>query len=224
MILNDDRFNISAKVPPGATKEQLKLMLQNLLSERFKLAFHFEKKELQIYDLVVAKGGLKMKESPPEPPPPPKDDNAAPAPPPRPANMGKMPMGPDGFPVMPPPRRNSQSMSMVNGRFRWVITDCTIPSLISQLTGQVGRPITDATGVTGKYDVTLIFALETTGGRGAAMPAPSEGGALAIPSDSDAGPTIFAALQEQLGLKLEQKKGAVDMLVFDHVEKMPTEN
>ncbi len=59
-----DNFDIIAKVPPGATKEQVPLMLQNLLAERFGLKVHFEKKEMPIYNLVVAKAVAKSKESP----------------------------------------------------------------------------------------------------------------------------------------------------------------
>jgi uncharacterized protein (TIGR03435 family) len=96
--------------------------------------------------------------------------------------------------------------------------------IATMLTGQVGRPVTDSTGLTGKYDYTLTFASETMGGGGgAALVAASDSGPLLDP-DGDNGPTIFSAIQEQLGLKLEQKKGTVDMFVIDHVEKMPTEN
>src|ERR1700691_980116 len=58
--LDDERFTVVAKVPEGATKEQLKLMMRNLLMERFKLAAHFEKKDVSGYQMVVAKGGPKL--------------------------------------------------------------------------------------------------------------------------------------------------------------------
>ena len=70
--LNADRFVVSAKVPPGTTKEDFRIMQQNLLAERFKLKIHRDKKEMQVYELVVAKNGPKFKESaavPAEPPP-----------------------------------------------------------------------------------------------------------------------------------------------------------
>jgi uncharacterized protein (TIGR03435 family) len=57
------RFDISARVPAGATKEQFNLMLQNLLAERFKLAIRRDRKEIQVYELVVGKGGIKFHES-----------------------------------------------------------------------------------------------------------------------------------------------------------------
>jgi uncharacterized protein (TIGR03435 family) len=220
-------FNITAKVPPGATEEQLKGMLQNLLAERFKLTFHYEKKEMQVYDLVVAKGGLKMKESPPEPPPAPPDGNTEKTAPP-PAPVTRMARDADGFLILPT-RRGGSSTVFSRGRLRMRSSAVTMKQLVGALTGQVGRPVTDATGLTGKYDFTLTWGPDGMGaigtrGASAAMPAPAEGGAVAIVPDSDPAPTIFAAIQEQLGLRLEQKKGTVDMFIIDHVEKTPTEN
>src|SRR5262249_3697028 len=61
--LGSERYDIIAKVPPGTTKEQLRLMLQNLLAERFQVSLHHESKELPMFALVVAKGGPKMKEA-----------------------------------------------------------------------------------------------------------------------------------------------------------------
>jgi uncharacterized protein (TIGR03435 family) len=62
-FLNTERFDINVKVPKGATKEEYKVMLQNLLTERFKVTLHHEKKEMPVYELVVAKNGPKLKES-----------------------------------------------------------------------------------------------------------------------------------------------------------------
>src|ERR1700722_3983486 len=77
--IDTERFDIVAKVPQGATKDDVKLMLQNLLAERFKLTLHREKKDLPMYALVVAKRGPTMKESPPDDPnaKEAKDDDAA---------------------------------------------------------------------------------------------------------------------------------------------------
>jgi uncharacterized protein (TIGR03435 family) len=75
------------------------------------------------------------------------------------------------------------------------------------LAGPVGGPVSDATGLEGKYDFTVSWVSAPAG---------------VIPDD--AGPTIFGAIQEQLGLKLTPKKVMVDMLVVDHMEKAPTEN
>jgi uncharacterized protein (TIGR03435 family) len=75
----------------------------------------------------------------------------------------------------------------------------------------VHAPVADATGLQGKFDFTLSWVMD-------------RGAPFAPPPDDDAGPTIFNALQSQLGLRLEQKKGPVDRLVIDHAEKVPTGN
>ena len=90
----------------------------------------------------------------------------------------------------------------------------------------VGRPVVDKTGLAGTYDVMLDFSPEGMG-PGPKGPAPGEAGGnpAEAPRDSnDSGPTIFTALQEQLGLKLESRKGPVDLLVVESVEKVPTKN
>jgi uncharacterized protein (TIGR03435 family) len=102
-----------------------------------------------------------------------------------------------------------------------VFSDSSVAGLAGQLTLNLGRPVIDRTGIKGSYD----FALDWT-------PAPDEGGAETIglppraepPSAGESnGPSIFTALQDQLGLKLKSQKGPVDILVIDHVER-PSEN
>src|SRR5271165_4347402 len=92
-FLDSERFDITATMPPETTKEQFRVMLQNLLAERFKLTVHRETKELPMYSLVVAKNGPKMKESA-EMPAPTETPDAPPPPPPLPSQPK---MGPDGF-------------------------------------------------------------------------------------------------------------------------------
>lgn len=195
--MRDQRFNLSAKVPLGATKEQFKLMLQNMLAERFKLSVHFDKKEMQRSELVVAKGGPKLKESAIAPPP--KEDGADPKPPEKPAEPKSF-MAKNGYPAV-----TGEGMAMGYGRARMVYPRQTVEFLAGMLSGQLHHPVTNATGLSGKYDIALFWDMRGT-------------------SDPDAGPTLEAALQSQLGLKLEQKKGRVDIVVVDHAEKVPTEN
>jgi uncharacterized protein (TIGR03435 family) len=94
-------------------------------------------------------------------------------------------------------------------------------------------PVVDRTGLTGNYDFTFYFAPEGLAGMRPPAglppppnaPPPGEGGpGMPMASAPDASPNIFAAVQEQLGLKLEQRKGPVDLLVIDHLEKAPIEN
>jgi uncharacterized protein (TIGR03435 family) len=184
--LREARFDIVAKVPDGATMEQFHLMLQNLLKERFQLAMHHEKKEMQAFELTVAKNGAKLQESTGDP---------APAPP---GTRAERTLGPDGFPVLPPGRFSSTSMISDKARQRFAAT--SMGDLAGNLSGQLGRPVTDSTGLKGKYDFTLSWVRD------------------------DSGPTLFGAVQEQLGLKLTSTKAPVDIIVVDHIEKTPTEN
>src|ERR1035438_637147 len=236
--LDRERFDIVAKIPQGATKEQFQQMLQNLLVERFKLALHHETKELPMYALVVGKGGPKLKESvdddataasgaapPPLPPPPGSDGGPV-----------RMKIGADGMPQLPPGMgKNGMMMMMMNGnggpRMHLVGNGQPVSALLDMLANQLGRPVVDETGLKAKYDITLDFAPDRREGpMGMMHPPPPEhdgalggGGPMASASDIG-GPTIFTALQEQLGLKLEQRKGPVDLLVIDRLEKVPTEN
>lgn len=231
-----ERYDITAKVPPGTTKEQFQLMLQSLLAERFKLTVHRQSKELPIYALVVAKGGPKMKESVVDP-------NAATAGGP---NAGaaeggrgsplanaavRATVGKDGFPQLPPGGRGALMIMGMNGRMRMAANGQSMGQLAEMLSNQLSRPVLDETGLQANYDYTLEFAPDEASmgmmkGMPMPMPPPGEGagpGPAAAP-DGSSGPTIFSALQEQLGLRLEARKGPVDMLVIDTLEKVPTEN
>jgi uncharacterized protein (TIGR03435 family) len=247
--LDSERFDIVAKIPKGATKEQFQVMLQNLLAERFKLTLHHETKELPMYALVVGKGGPKMKEtvddtatapaaasqggpggpsasaSPAPLPPPPGSDGAGPM-------MSRVKIGADGMPQLPPGMgKNGLMMMMMNGRMRLVGNGQPVSALTEMLGNQLGRPVVDATELKAKYDLTLDFAPESMGGPMGMMPPPppqhdggaGPGGPMTGAPDAG-GPSIFTALQEQLGLKLEQRKGPVDLLVIDRLEKVPVEN
>ena len=235
--LDSERYDIVAKVPRGATKAEFMMMLQNLLAERFKLTLHKEKKDLPMYALVVAKNGPKLKESvedaaPKEGEAPKAGGPAAdgPAPP-----IGKLPMGKDGFPALPPAMggRGGTSMIFMNGNVRLTANKQTMSGLSDMLSVQFDLPVVDMTGLTGKYDFTLYFAPEGLAGMrlpGGPPPdasPPGEAGPgmpMASAPDGQSSPNLFTALQEQLGLKLEQKKGPVDLLVIDHMEKTPIEN
>jgi uncharacterized protein (TIGR03435 family) len=127
----NERFEITARVPPEATRDQVKLMWQNLLAERFKLTVHREKKEIPGYELVVAKGGLKIQESAPVPP---QTDEAST--PPRPDGPPKQQLDQDGYPVLPPGR--GPSMKGNGDKLRWRAADETMEQLASSLGAQLG--------------------------------------------------------------------------------------
>lgn len=178
-----DRYEVSAKGEEGenASGDQLKLMMQTLLAERFKLTFHRETKELPVYGLVVAKNGSKLQQS-------------------EAADRQQLRMG----------------RGLISGK------GMSMAMLANQLAQQLGRSVIDQTGLKGQYDIQLEWTPDTTErkGMGDGDPRPNS---EAAPAPDPSGPSIFTAVQEQLGLKLEGQKGPVDILVIDHVEK-PSEN
>jgi len=193
--VKSDHFDIEAKVAPEDApkldklkRDQRMSMLIPFLADRFGLKFHHETRQLPVYELVVAKGGPKMKESKP-------DDPSGGA--------------------------QARHMTMMNGRGNIESQGSTMDSFAHVLSTQVGRTVLDKTGLTGMYDYSLNWTPDDA-------PPPMAGGPAGGPPSSapppDAGgPTLFTALQEQLGLKLESEKGPVDDIVIDHIDK-PTEN
>jgi len=217
--MDGERFDITAKVPPGTTKEQFRVMLQNLLVERFRMSVHRETKEMPAYTLGIGKNGPKLKEFVPDP-------NAAndPAGPGRGGPPGPLQRDKDGFPILAA-GRPGLIMLLAQERFRLVGIGQAISNLTDFLSRQLERPVVDKTGLMGKYDFRMEFMPEQGMFRGPGPPPlPPGGGAEGPAPASDApAPTIFAALQE-LGLKLEPGKVPVDLLVVDKAEKTPIEN
>ncbi len=208
--MESERFDITAKLPEGTTKEQFKLMQQALLAERFGLKSHWEKKDTAVYELVVAKNGPKLKDS---------AGAFDPKSMPEPGNMPKFTMGKDGFPELPAGR---PMMIMMNGNAKRQGINETAEQLAAFLASQLDKRVTDKTGLTGKYDTILGWS---SGGRAMPVAPPPPGGAGPLPPDAgDAGPSLQSALHEQLGLRLDAKKGQAEILVIDHLEKVPTEN
>ncbi len=171
--LNTEIYDIAATLPPGTTGDEVLLMVQTLLADRFKLAFHRDSKELPVYALVVGKGGSKLQE----------------------VEFGR------GSTSGSPGHLTATRIAMRN--------------LTEFLSRQTGLPVLDMTGLKGFYSFTLNYTPE------AAPSAPSP--ETPIP-ESAVGPSLFTAVQEQLGLKLEARKAPVEILVVDHAEKVPTEN
>jgi len=190
------------KMSRDDSERERELMLQSLLAERFHLKVHTETREQPVYALVVAKGGPKLKASAPEPATPP--DQPPPGPPP-PGGPGRAPGVPRGMWTI----RMSGTKVEMNG------TDVTMDVLATMLTNQPdagGRVVVDKTGLTGKYDLNLSWT-PTVGMVMRGM----DDGTKAAGADPDE-PGLFTAVEEQLGLKLEAQKGAVQVVVIDHVE------
>jgi bla regulator protein blaR1 len=203
--IESQRYDISTKPDHKPKPDELWLMLQSLLADRFQLKIHHETKELPIYALVVAnkdgKLGPQLAESKPgsceqfdasKPPPPP--------PPGKPPVLGcgGMWMG----------------IGSING------TSVGLAMLTPVLSRNLGRTVVDKTGLKGEFDLKVQWtpdqALQSP-------PGPPPPGVPPLPPVDPNGPSIFTAFQEQLGLKLESQKGPVDVIVIDHVEK-PSEN
>jgi uncharacterized protein (TIGR03435 family) len=176
--LKTERFEIDAKLPDGSTREQIPLMLQAMLAERFHFASHRENRQIPVFALVVAKGDPKM------PPAQVRDSNV-------------------GVGLLSPTKR------VFKGR-----TDIAELIFLLKVPGGdaalADRPILDMTGLKGLYDIRLEWTVDSAAPPGT--------------SDADSAPTIFSALQDQLGLKLEPRKMPMEVLVVDRVDKVPTEN
>jgi len=225
--LNQERFDIEAKIPTGATKEQANIMLQNLLAERFHLVVQHGSKEFQGYELVVGKGGHKLKEASPEDaafdPTQPRAMTAPPPPPP-PGPGGRMALPKLDHPgMMMLGRMSSKGLVM-----HMAARAQTLQQLIDTIAGQLNRPVIDRTELPGKYDFQLEFSAEAPMGMGGGMlaPPPLPPGATPPSTDSpeDLAPALPTALQQQLGLRLEAKKIPLPTITVEKADKVPTEN
>jgi uncharacterized protein (TIGR03435 family) len=225
--IDSERYDIAATVPEGASKEDARVMMQNLLAERFKITLHHETKEFPLYEMTVAKGGPKMKVSTGDYNAPPPALTAPPPPPPG-GGRGPIPMGKDGMPELPKGGRG-MFIAMMNGRGRLQGNVQKTSDLASMLSNQLGTPVVDKTGLTGIYDFTIDFTPEQGrgmfgGGLPPPPPPPPGAGAPAPPEGQSEFPPLTAAVQEQLGLKLDKTKGPLDMIVVDKGDKVPTDN
>ena len=100
----------------------------------------------------------------------------------------------------------------------------TMQELADRLSSLLTKPVVNQTNLTGKYDFTLTFSMEGMPNMMPPPPPPGGGEAGRKMPEVDAPLPLFGAVQAQLGLKLDSKKGPVDLVVVDHAEKVPTEN
>jgi uncharacterized protein (TIGR03435 family) len=170
------RYDINAKGEESTASDRnvMSQRLQDLLADRFQVKLAHETRELPIYNLVLAKSGLKIQES----------------------------------------TIDEDHRIMQMGRGRVIVKGANMSSLAVQLSQQLGRTVVDKTGLTANYDFTLNWTPDTPVG---------PDGPKDPPGADPNGPTLFTAIQEQLGLKLESAKGPVAVLVIGTVEK-PAEN
>jgi len=191
------RYDIEAKVAAEDAPQLKNLkeaerwaMLVPVFEERFGLKYHHETRDLTVYTLMIAKGGAKMKQA----------DPASTYP-----NGFRSPGGYGG----------AGMMRAMPGEF--IGQSVPLENLVRSLSAYLGSTIVDKTGLTGKFDFDLKWDPAEQGG--AMMMAPGGGPPEAASAPDATGPTLFTALEEQLGLKLEAHKEPVDVIVIDHVEQ-----
>jgi len=242
------RFDIVAKMPEGAKKDDAPKMLQTLLEERFKLTVHRTSAEHPVLALVAGKGGPKLKASAEKPV---SIDESAPLKP------GELKMdGSDGpVRVKVDMTTGSSVIDMgLKGKMAYRLNPATqtfhidfsmttmagfadmITQLFAQIGGTGGRQVVDMTEIKGNYDASIELSLaeliamaraagaDIPGGGPAGTPGGGRGGNVPVASDPGGGGTSLADAVQSMGLKLESRKAVVDQFVVDSVEKAPTEN
>ncbi|MGJ5820444.1 M56 family metallopeptidase [Paludibaculum fermentans] len=192
--MKSDQFELDARATGNPGHAQMMLMLQSLLADRFQLRIHRELREMPVFTLEPARGGLKL--------PPPREgtcleENAGPAARVQPPRQGPTPAQivekhPDYVVYESAPRCGG--MDMLREAGGWHIRGGKVPmaEFVRMLSGQLGRTVTDRTSFSGAFDVDLRFRADET---------------------------VFNAVQ-QLGLRLESTQGKVEVLVIDHVERL----
>jgi uncharacterized protein (TIGR03435 family) len=205
--IDSDLWDIEAKAPDGSVPpragppdlnapDTMALMVQSLIEDRFRLKMHTETREVPVYELTVAKGGPKLKLS---------EDQS-------PAILGQ--------PTAPPPPGTVPrgAMKMVRGDLEGSAISFS-NGFVQALSLQLGRKVIDKTGLHGLYDFKLLWTPDPTA-------APAQPGTPLGPEAAPAdplGPSIFTAIEEQLGLRLESGKSSIEALLIDSIQR-PTEN
>lgn len=203
--LTSEHFDIDAKRPEGVEGEKpLRAMVASLLEERFKMVTHRETRELPAYALVVAKGGLKIKEIPPD-----TDavDNGT-------VDVNVKVGGRGGTTVELP-----GGASLSYGLNKLEARKVDFPSIMDSLSKFLDRPVVDETGLKGRYNFTLDYSIDELRN----LVRASGADASHIPDLPGEQVSIFTSVQA-LGLKFEQRKVPVPVIVIDSIQKTPTAN
>jgi uncharacterized protein (TIGR03435 family) len=210
-----ERFDISATLPAGAKEDQVPDMLKALLADRFQMKLHRDSKDFPVYALVVGKGGLKAKESAPE------------------AESKDGEEGPKGaVNVSGSGGRGGVNINLGRGSYftmadnKFVVRKLTMASFAEMLARFEDRPVVDMTGLSASYDFDLTFTDEDY--RAMLIRSAITAGVTLPPEALKAlqyssGDSLLGAL-EKVGLKLETRKAPLELLVIDHVLRVPTEN
>jgi uncharacterized protein (TIGR03435 family) len=190
--LDNDRFDIVATAPAGATTDAIRVMLRDLLKMRFGLAMHMETRDMPIYALKVVQG----------------DGTLGP-------NLHRSTTDCTGRPTAMAAGRVQCGILVSQGPGSGSLRGgaATIENFARLLGDFLDRPLNDETGLTGTFDLELQFTAPRSAAPGAAVP----GGLTAAAGNPDDIPTVFTAIQEQLGLKLEAQRGRAEIWVVDAV-------
>lgn len=230
--LATDRFDVAAKLPDGASHDDVPAMLQALLIDRFHLAAHLETKEHPVLALTLAKGPGKLKEIATAPAPLDLDAPLKPGQQKVDSIDGPLILtrNPEGTTTYDMGTRGTFTLKVDGdtGTLHLTGNGMTLKGLALMLTslgGGNGRPVVDMTGLTGHYELAVDFSLSdlvaSLHDQGIDIPVRPGGGSDASEPGGDS--TVSDALAK-LGLKLEKSKAMIEQLVIDHVEKLPTEN
>ena len=186
--LRDTRFDIAAKYPEGAAAADRPLMLRALLEDRFKLAIHREKRELNGYAMVLTKGGFKLH---------------------------------------PVESTGSTTDHGVNGRTETLAAKgATMERLAALVSKYLDALVVDQTGIEGAFNFDLRWSREVLSADrpNGERPNGDRPGAERSSAEPAPAPSLFDALQQTLGVRLQAQKVSVDVVVVDHAERVPTGN
>jgi uncharacterized protein (TIGR03435 family) len=211
-----DRFNISATLPAGGSRAQVPEMMQALLTDRFHVKLHKDKKELPIYALVLAKGPLKLKEVPPDPDADPEKNEPVGL-----ANVGTIAGVGNGASITYP---HGASVTIADNRIE--VRKLALWVVCRTLERYSDRQIIDRTDLTGRYNFTVDLTpedyqamnLRSAVVRGFTLPPDAQ---KFLDSSS---PSALSDALQQVGLKLEARKAPLDVLIIDEALKTPTAN
>jgi bla regulator protein blaR1 len=182
-------------LPPDEKDKHRQAMLQAMLADRFQLTAHLGAKPASVYELVIAKTGAKLKETEINP---------------------DSPRDRDGKPITGGFLMMKRAGSVTAQAF----TTSALANFLSQPMAGLGRTVVDKTGLTGKYSFTLNWSPDP-GLSGGGVPGLAV--TLPPPSDETTGASIFTALQEQLGLRLQPATDDLPIIIVDHIEH-PSDN
>jgi len=198
------RFDIEARAPADATKDQMRLMMQSLLAARFQLKAHFEKRETRVYALMLIKPGITGPKLQPHSPDPPCADPSSPW-----ISGQSLITTPAGFPVRcGSPVALADSWNSTLGGREVSIQMITEALAYAPNVTPMDRPVVDQTGLSGQFDFLLKYWPQWNN---------------SDPAPANPGPTLLEALKDQLGLKLQSTTAPFDTLIVDHIEE-PSQN